>query len=395
MSRVIIIGHGFSSRLGMIRTFGRMGCDVWVIALSSPGRGGRYRKPIDSYSKYVEHILYSTQGDREKLVSLLLEQCADPHQKPILIPDSDFAASTIDQNLDELSPHFLFPNIDHTQGRIVYWMNKLNQKALAREIGMHVADGCLVRIKDGKYSLPATIRYPCFPKPLASAFGGKRGLRKCVDEKSLRTVLDGFNVKTIDVLVEDYIEIAHEYAVVGFADQDQVVIPAVIYLEQKGIGAHVGVAKIGRLLPRAGFEGILEQFESFVREIHFTGLFDIDFYESDGTFYFGEMNMRFGASGYALYKAGINLPALLCQALQSLPVEAVEPLSTPVPYLNERVCLDEWIAGFMSTAELRTVLRKKDLGFVYDAEDPKPYRLLRKRALQLAPRRLIRRLIKR
>lgn len=393
--KVIIIGHGFSSRLGMIRTFGKMGCEVTVVALSSPQKNGRYRKPVDCYSKYVGRFLYSRQGDREGLVDLLLRECVVRDQRPLLIPDSDFAASTIDLSMDRLSGHFRFPHVDHTPGQVVAWMDKLRQKDLAREVGMHVAPGCLVRIVDGKYELPGSIQYPCFPKPLASAYGGKRGLRKCRDEKALRALLDGMRVKDMDVLVEDYVEISHEYAVVGFADRNKVVIPAVIYLAHKGVGAHVGVAKIGQLLPRTGFEELLGQFEDFVRRTHFTGLFDIDFYESEGTFYFGEMNMRYGASGYALYKAGINLPKLLYQSLSGLPLDETADLMAPLSYMNERVCLDDWFAGKTSTAELRKELKEKERGFVYDPDDPEPYRRMKRMIRDLAPRRMIRFLRKR
>lgn len=394
-SKVIIIGHSFSSRLGMIRTFGEMGWDVTVLVLGTPDRRGKYRKPVDCYSKYVSRALYSPQGDRDALVEVLLTECVEKDQKPLLVPDSDFSASTIDLNQDRLAAYFLFPHIDHTQGRIVYWMNKLHQKMLAQEVGMHVAPGCLVRLEKGSYQIPESVSYPCFPKPLASAYGGKRGLKKCVDEKALRILLEGLHVKDMDVLVEDYMKIDREYAVVGFADKDRVVIPAVIYLASKGVGAHVGVAKIGQLLPRTGFEVILAQFESFVRQTHFTGLFDIDFYESGGTFYFGEMNMRYGASGYALYKAGINLPKLLCQSLLGQPQDEVPTLTSSLSYLNERVCLDDWYGGHASTAELRKELNQKGLGFVYDPKDPEPYRQLMHRIRRLTPERMLKRLLRR
>lgn len=388
--RVIIIGHGFSSRLGMIRTFGEMGCEVYVVAL-----GGGRRKPIDCYSKYVSRVLYSRQGDRAGLVELLLRECVEADRKPVLVPDSDFAASTNDLSMDRLSEHFLFPHIDHTQGKIVYWMDKLHQKDLAREVGMNVAPGCLVRIIDGKYEIPEGVQYPCFPKPLASAYGGKRGLKKCRDEKELRALLDALDVKRIDVLVENFIEIGHEYAVVGFADKEGVVIPAVIYLAHKGLGGHVGVAKIGQLLPCSGFEKLLGLFEEFVRRTHFTGLFDIDFYESEGTFYFGEMNMRYGASGYALYKAGINLPKLLLQSLSGLPLDKPSVLTTPLFYMNERVCIDDWFGGHSSTAEFCREMKSKDLGFVYNPGDPEPYRVMKNRIIRMIPRRIVKKWFKR
>lgn len=393
MNRVIVIGHGFSSRLGMIRTFGKMGCEVDVIVIAAPDRFGHYQMPIDCRSRYVRKVFFSPSGNREGLIDLLLKNCVAQEEKPILIPDSDFAASTIDLHQNRLQDYFLFPNINHTPGQIVHWMNKLNQKCLAREIGLNVASGQVIHIVNGGFTIPNSLHYPCFPKPLASAYGGKRGLRKCNSERDLFALLSGFNVKNLDVLVEDYIEINREYAVVGFADNNQVVIPAVIFLAHQGKGTHRGVAKFGELLPKEEFKDLLESFESFVRKLQFTGLFDIDFYESQGKFYFGEMNMRYGASGYALFKEGINLPGELYHSLLGLPVNQVCNLTHHSSFMNERVCIDDWFAGSVSLAELRRELSNKEKGFVFDSDDLAPYRSLMKRIIGLIPKRGIIRLV--
>ena len=396
MSRVIIIGHGFSSRLGMIRTFGKMGCEVDVVVIAAPSRFGRYQMPIDCRSKYVRKVFFSPSGNREGLIDLLLKNCVAQDEKPVLIPDSDFAASTIDLYQERLQDKFLFPHIDHMPGRIVHWMNKLNQKALAREVGLNVASGQVIHISDGRFTIPDSVKYPCFPKPLASAYGGKRGLKKCKDEKELSALLSSFNVKNIDVLVEEYIEIDKEYAVVGFANQSHVIIPAVIVLSQKGNGGHVGVAKIGELIPVAGFESLLSRFEVFVEKVGLTGLFDIDFYESNGVSYFGEMNMRYGASGYALFKNGINLPGMLLEELQGrkgMPM-CMQTFKGHATFMNERVCIDDWISGKMSLIQLRRELKERERGFVYDLEDPKPYLHMKRTILQSIPKREVLKVIR-
>ena len=395
--KVIVIGHGFSSRLGMIRTFGKMGCEVIVVVVCKQGKRARRVKPIDCYSKYVSRVLYSDKNGREGLVDLLLSECADPDQKPVLIPDSDFAASAIDLNLERLKDYFLFPNINLQEGRVVYWMNKLNQKSLAEELGMNVAKGVVIHIENGEYDLPSDIHYPCFPKPLASAYGGKRGMRRCNEERELRAVLDGWGVKDVDVLVEEFIPISKEYAVVGFANQKQVIIPAVIHLSQKGEGGHVGVAKIGELLPLEGFEAIIARFEEFVKKVGLIGLFDIDYYEADGVFYFGEMNMRYGASGYALFKNRINLPGLLLNELKGC---AVDPLPAQAffghsEFMNERVCIDDWFSGKNTLIQLHRELKNCERGFIFDPDDQEPYRQMKKTIWRMIPKRELLKVIRR
>ena len=121
--------------------------------------------------------------------------------------------------------------------------------------------------------------------------------------------------------------------------------------------------------------------------IGFTGLFDIDFYESDGKYYFGEMNMRYGASGYSLFKEGINLPEMLYRSLCGQRVDSAMKLTHPSSFINERVCVDDWFAGGVSSRELKDDLKNKELGFVYDSDDMAPYHALKSHIRRLSFRR--------
>ena len=59
--KVVIIGHGYASRLGVIRSVAQIGCEITVIAMTGYRRDGKTlntRKPIDCYSKYVSNVYY-------------------------------------------------------------------------------------------------------------------------------------------------------------------------------------------------------------------------------------------------------------------------------------------------------------------------------------------------
>ena len=74
--KVVVIGHGYTSRLGVIRALGREGYEVTVIVMTGYNRDGKTlntKKPIDCYSKYVSRVLYCP-SDREKLIQLLLTE---------------------------------------------------------------------------------------------------------------------------------------------------------------------------------------------------------------------------------------------------------------------------------------------------------------------------------
>ena len=39
--KVVVIGHGFTSRLGVVRSVGALGCDVTVIVMTWYGKNGK------------------------------------------------------------------------------------------------------------------------------------------------------------------------------------------------------------------------------------------------------------------------------------------------------------------------------------------------------------------
>ena len=103
--KVVIIGHGFTSRLCVIRSIAKVDCDITVIVITNRKKAN---KPIDCYSKYVNRVLFCP-SDEKMLIDMLLKQCLDKDQKTILFPDSDFSAVVISKNEDRLGNYFLFP----------------------------------------------------------------------------------------------------------------------------------------------------------------------------------------------------------------------------------------------------------------------------------------------
>ena len=398
--KVIIIGHGYTSRLSIIRSLAEMNCEITVIAMVFQGWWGRLirldlGKPIDCYSKYVHKMYYCLAKD-ELLVRLLLEKCCDSQQKPILIPDSDFSAMVVDNNQERLKDYFVFPHINHTPGAVAHWMKKSVQKELAVEVGMNVANGHIISVKDKTYSIPENLNYPCFTKPLATVGGGKQFLKRCDNEKELRNVLDAVGTHlNADILVEDFKAIDKEYAVVGFSNGESVTIPAIIKFVANS-KSHFGVAREGVVMPTTGFELILSQFVEFVKRIGFCGVFDIDFYESDGKLYYGEMNLRFGASGYAVTKMGVNLPAMMVKHLCGDSYSGMpQYVTATATYVNERMCMDDWCYNYITESECRQLIRKADIRFVYDEQDTAPQIAFERQMKLLRFKRVMKRWMKR
>lgn len=399
--KVVIIGHSYSSRLSIIRSVAQIGCEITVIVMTGFKRDGKTlntKKPIDCYSKYVSQVHYCLRKDKEEFIRILLECCcADPQQKVILIPDSDDTVAAIDNNREKLKEHFLFPYIIHQPDSMEYWMDKTHQKEAARKVGLNVADAQVVEIIDGHYTVPATLRYPCFTKPLATMNGGKGGMRRCNNANEVASALDYFIAnrnRSGKILIEDYKEIHQEYALLGFSNGKEVCIPGVLKLLTVS-EKNKGIARQGMVTPVGDLKDLVDKFKQFVLKIGFIGVFDIDFYESSGGFYFCEINLRFGGSGYAITKMGVNLPAMMVKHLTGNTVDGMESvIAGTAVYANERMCIDDLSNGYISLNEYHRILKNSDIRFVPDTEDPLPKKIYEKEFRKMIIRKLVKDLMK-
>lgn len=374
--KVVIIGVSYSSRLALARSISVLGCDITVVTWSSSNNAS---KPIDGYSKYVSRVLFCKKEEKA-FICLLKKECVDPAQKVVLIPDCDFSVTMVDLHQDELSQFFLMPHINHKQGAIVEWSDKAKQKELAVKIGMKVANSMTITISNGDYVIPQDIHYPCFPKAQISVAGGKAGMFCCEDEQDLEKSLQNIIMQktpNAKVMVEDYMDIENEYAVLGFSNGQDVSIPAVIRFIE-GSKAQKGIALQGKIMSTKGFEGIVEHFKSFIQAIGYVGLFDIDFYQSSGFLFFNELNLRFGGSGYAIVKMGVNLPAMLVKTFLGIPIENMNQMvEGEAVFTNERICINDYQNGFISVKEYRSYIKSADILFIKDEEDRHPLKAYR------------------
>lgn len=375
--RVIIIGRNYTSRLGMIRAIGDGGYDIQVIKTCrtipyNPTTG----MDIDGYSKYVNGYHFALEPNRQHLVSVIKSLALRNGEKAFIIPVDDYAASTIDEYLEDLKEFFSLPHSNFTAGNITKLMDKDVQKKLAQAIGLNVAHGWRIDVKDGQYTIPNDIKYPCFPKPEISFMGNKSCMQKCTNKTELQSAINSVITKNPNCpfLIEEYIEIEKEYAALGFSDGKRVFIPAMIQLLQDGSGPHKGVTLQGEILPPTDFQRFFDKVSNILTKNNFVGLFDIDSFESKGELYFNELNLRFGASGYAITASGINLPMMLLNFLSSGQIAEHKLISKNQRFVNEKVAIEDYYGGYISTKDYKEYLFKSDIRFIQSDKDPEPYR---------------------
>ena len=335
-------------------------------------------------------------NDEDGLVDLLLKKCIKDDQKPVIISVSDFVTTVIDTHLELLKDHFLFSNIHHRQGAIVEWMNKEKQKALALKVGLNVTKSCSIEVKNGEFTIPPYIDYPCFTKARAYLPGCKSTLTRCDNDKELEVFLKELARKfDLTLLVEEYKVIETEYAIVGFSDGMQVIIPGIIKILSMAHGNHFGVANRGEVLLVNGFEELVEKFKRFVLEVGYVGLFDIDFYYSEGKYYFGELNLRMGGSGNAITKMGVNRPAMF---VKSMVGECISDMSQTIHrsanFVNERFWSADWRINYIPTNLFYKHLKDSDIYFIKDPKDKGPYRALRRTIWTIHVKKIIKRLVR-
>ena len=379
--RVIVIGQGYTSRLCVIRSVAQLGCELYVIVMTGLQKDGKTlntKKPIDCYSKYVHQVYYNKGNDSDGLINLLLTKCVKAGQKPLIITVGDFVTKVIDSHLTTLNNYFLFSHIHHRQGAIVEWMNKEKQKTLADKVGINITESCNIEIREGQFLIPQGINYPCFTKTREYLPGCKHTLKKCDSESTLIEFVGSMAKKfmNLTLLVEEFKNIETEYAVVGFSDGKQVVIPGIIKILSMAHGHHFGVACTGEVMPITGFEELITKFKRMILEIGYVGMFDIDFYCSESNFFFGELNLRMGGSGYAITKMGVNLPAMFVKSLLNEPINDMpHTIQQRATFVNERMWVGDWQKNYISTKEFYKVLYKTDISFVFDGKDQIPYKV--------------------
>ena len=380
---VIILGSNPASRLALIRAVGEVeGCRVTIVNMVSKLPEKPYRT-IDSYSKYVDRMLFAKKFDADGLAELLLTKCCDEKAKPIIMSIDDDSACLVDTIHDKLRDKFCFSHIQHQAGSIARLMDKQVQKELAKQFGFKVVNSWPVDIENGKYEVPETVTFPCYVKGRLSYHSAKQFQRRCNSWQELEKWLEVVAKNNPSpLLIEEFIEINKEYGVIGYCDSNKVVLPGIVELLDGGHGYHKGVSAFGRVNDFGLNEALKPKVEQLMRYLQLTGMFNIDFVESKGQWYFVEVNVRYAAYGYAVCKAGVNLPAFQIYGCLS---KDDSKLNTQVVngfcYANEKVAFDDFVNGYRSWKDYKDLMKKADCCLINQENDPQPYRRFKSKML--------------
>lgn len=366
---VIVIGQNSSIILGQVRALGQTGYKVHVLKTSD---SKPKRKSYELYSKYISTYGNISKSNEDAFIRLLLDKYADTNAKKVLIPCDDNVASCFDHHCQDLLPYFMFPNINYENGRISFFMNKSIQKELVNQCDLNTPKGWTIEWHNGEYCLPDDIEYPCFVKPEIYHVLRKVLMKRCDNRQELENVMSHCP-KDLPMLVEQFIDITQEYGVSGIAVGGNVMITSLI----KKVETYLGTTASGTLLPISLYPELNTKLTKFIEMMNYTGIFDIDLYESEGKMYFCECNLRLGNSGVATLLNGINLPSMLVDSLCDKDIELNAPTFNPKSFVDERVFIQKYWSKEISWREYKKGVNKADMHYIKSNIDKKPYETFR------------------
>lgn len=369
---IVVIGRADVIKLGLIRSLGELGYKVISIHLGR-GRGGKIN-PLDYYCKYVSSYYFSNEN---KLIDLLISKCIDDNCKSVLFPLDDRSVYLIDQAHHILEKDFLYAHINHKECGIIELMNKSIQKDKAVEAGLYVPKGWKIPFVNGNYIIPKDIEYPCFVKGELGYEGGKKLQMICSNYAELRKLLDeNLNTNRISFIAEEYLPVDKEIGFMGVSDENGCIVPVMIEKTIIGKGSTNGVTMGGRIIFMHETDNIVQSIKTFLRNIHYVGIYNFDFIESKGKMYFLEINFRYAAYGYAISSAGLNMPYLFVRSICGYKLSS-NHLNTDkdLLFFNEKIGYLNVLENFITWSQYKTMSKTSDYLMVKCKEDPKPYRM--------------------
>lgn len=361
----IVIAIEHYNPLGQIRSLGEAGVRPVYISIKGKTR-------IASLSKYISECHFV--NNVEEAYKVLLEKYGDIAEKtgikPYIFCSDDKTVGYLDNHYNEIKNKFITFNAGE-QGRINYFMDKNNILELAKKYGLDVLEAQVCK----KGEIPNTLGYPVITKSISPNIGGwKSDVNICYSEKELLEAYKHIEAPT--VLVQKYIEKKNEYCMEGFA-------------ACKGTEMMIAVASTyNYLLPdyyspymtceNMNNNFLKEALGKMMEEIGFEGVFEIEFLiDQDGKLYFGEINFRNSTWSYAATKAGMPLPVLWAETMETGRIrdDAYQKINGKFTAMVEPVDYAKRVkTGKISPAEWLIDFKEMSCGYYYSTEDPEPWK---------------------
>lgn len=305
-NKVIVIGGNHHNALGIIRSLGQNGVNVYLIVTEK-------KKSFITKSKYVSQYWNTTENE-EEIIKILIDNFNDEREEPIIVPSSDKAANIIDKNFNLLSKKYILPNCGNKEGYISYLMNKEVMCKIASSLGLRTPKTWVIDLNEEDDILLQDIIYPCIMKPLRSVDGHRQDIIICEDYNDTKVTINKFrSMGYHEVLIQQFIKKEKEVGIVGCVtlNSKEIIIPGIIK-KLREFPLNSGSSSFAKVDFDIDKYLDVGKIKKFLYKIQYYGIFDMEFLYSNKKLYFIEINFRNGGNSYALTKAGANVVYLWC-----------------------------------------------------------------------------------
>ncbi len=362
-NKIIIIGGNHHNMLGVVRSLGFKGYKTTVIITNDRPDA------FVSKSRYIEKS-YIVKVDGEAIMNILLEEGPKLKEKAFIIPTSDFAASLIDENYDQLKQYYILPSINDEQGKITKYMDKYTQYLLAKKNGIKMADS---KILDLKKNTANDITFKkCILKPIVSATGAKSDIRICKNNEEKKKYLVELKEKGYTkILAQELIEFDTECGLIGCIDNGKIVLPGIIkkvriYPQKRGSNSYANVEK----LPK---DAQIEKIKNLLVELKYSGMFDIEVFIKNNKIILNEINFRNSGNTFAYCSENVFIIYLwiMMKAGLSIDQEKTE-IESSFSYIDEHLEFKQLLHRHINLPQFMSAKRKAKARLLHNRKDIKP-----------------------
>lgn len=316
MNKVIIVGGNHHNGLGLARSLGVNGINVYSIVIDNICKTSFLGK-----SKYVsESMVFDSET---KAFDYILENFKNEIEKPVLIPYSDGAACELDKRLELLSRYFYVPSLNGVPGAISKMMNKQEQVHFADRYGIRMAKTDTVEFGE-TFSFP-DIPYPCIIKPAISAEGDKKDISVCNNREELSSEFSKYKKKGYSkAIVQEYLNIDYEIDVFGCIIKCHPKICMVPTHTVRSWPVKGGTNSFSYIITDEKIIQKCKNIISCLEKEGFYGLYDIELFVVGEEILLNEINYRNSGDVYMALNQGYYYPyAWVCDCL-GLPIDILE-----------------------------------------------------------------------
>lgn len=305
---VIVLGESHRNTLGLIRSLGEAGHNVFLI---------RKKNTFDfaDKSKYLTKTLYIE--NLTEVLSIIESLAAETKSKPVLFAATEEFAEYEDKHYDDLAK-FCFCEGAGKSNSLNDIRCKEAMNYLAEKCGLNVPKTFIVNSKD---AIPDSIDFPVIVKSSYSVNGWKNAMKMCRSQEELYEHISALDNGFFPLLAQQYIHKDYEMLFLGCSiNGGQEVVSPVGHRKIRFYPTEYSLGSYSRSFLTSSDEEVKELTEkvtTFLKQIAYTGLFSAEFVHCDGKYYFLEVNLRNDATGIISTRCNFNLPDILCRYYSS------------------------------------------------------------------------------